>query len=126
MISVQQMSERQIFLLGKMIGLLGSDQDGEILAAVRQMRRLLESNKMSFGDLVNMVQNSNGAPAPAKRGNQFADMAWAILENEDMLRDHELRFAKSMYAHFLSDPNYKMTEKQARWFSYLYAEYGNV
>lgn len=55
-------------MLAKMVGMLGSDQDGEVLNAVRAIRRLTQAT------------------------------VW---------------------------PNFRMSEKQAKWFAFLFDKYGD-
>lgn len=119
------MDERSRFLLGQMIGLLGSDHDGEVLAANRQIKRILTSQGMSYNDLVDIVRNDS-APgrAPQPEGFGLKEMAQAILQNEDMLKDHERRFVTQVMVRAAARRDYQLTEKQAKWFSFLYAEYG--
>lgn len=115
------MDTRTRFLLGKMVGLLGSDHDGEVVAAARQIRRLLESKGLSFGDLVSLVTGASKALEPA---NETLSMVEAILANESMMRDHEARFVRDIGARIRAWPAFRMTAKQANWFSFLYAKYG--
>jgi hypothetical protein len=118
------MDDRTRFLLGKMVGLLGSDHDGEVLAAARQIRRLLESKGLSFGDLVALVE---GKAKPVALGGGLVRMAEAILRNESMMREHESQFVRDVRLRLeCTGGNWKMTEKQARWFSFLYARYGET
>lgn len=116
------MDSRTRFLLGKMVGLLGSDHDGEVIAAARKIRSLLESKKLSFGDLVALVTGELPAYA-LEPVNELALMAESILENSAMMRDHEIRFVQDIRARARARPKFRMTEKQASWFSYLYARF---
>jgi hypothetical protein len=119
------MDSKTRFLLGKMVGLLRSDHDGEVVAAARQIRRLLESKRLTFGDLVALVggpESVKGRAATVKNGTW--EMAERILENELMMRPHEIRFVKDVAARSQAWAHFRMTPKQSGWFSYLYARYG--
>lgn len=115
------------FRLGKLLGLLGSDQDGEVLAAARAIKRLLETQGLSYGDLVNLVHNPQATSSPTVvRGDpDLVSMADSILRNTLMLKAHELKFVREVKARARLDHFY-MTPKQANWFSYLYARYGEI
>jgi len=117
------MDNRTKYLLGKMVGLLGSDYDGEVVAAARQIKRLLESKGLSFGDLVCLV---SGGSTELELANELVSMAESILVNESMMRAHEARFVRDVVARARVWLGFKMSDKQARWFSYLYAKYGNA
>lgn len=118
------MDQRTRFLLGKMVGLLGSDHDGEVVAAARQIKRVLESKGLSFGDLVNLIEGSkSGSVAVREQASGLAAMADSILANVVMMKPqsqfvHDIKMRASSWSGF------QMTEKQARWFSFLYAKYG--
>ena len=117
------MDEQIKFKIGKMLGMLGSEYDGEIVAAARQIGRLLASQKMTFADL---VQAFNGSQKTSKNvraspQDQVMAMVDAILENEMLMRDHELRFVKDFEARLYA--GYKFTDKQIKWFHFLYAKY---
>jgi hypothetical protein len=43
--------------MGKFIRLLASDKDGEVLASVRAMGRVLETNKLSFNSLADLLKS---------------------------------------------------------------------
>jgi hypothetical protein len=115
------------FRLGKMLGLLGSDSDGEVLAAARAIKRLLETQGLTFGDLVNLVHApvASSAPVVLRGDPDLVLMAESILRNALMLKAHELKFVRDVKARARIDHFY-MTPKQANWFSYLYARYGDI
>jgi len=48
--------------LGKLLALLGSDRDGEVLATVAALRRVLEGAGCDFTDLANALAEPEGAP----------------------------------------------------------------
>lgn len=89
------MDNKTKFLMGKMLGLLGSDHDGEVVA----------------------VQDSE---------SELAEMAESILRNRILMKPHERDFVADIQARAKSWRQFRMTEKQSRWFSYLYAKYGDA
>jgi hypothetical protein len=137
-----KMDKSTRYKLAKMLGVLGSDRDGEVLAAARAIRVLLQGKGLSFADLVEAFrEEDSGVPArveperpmwnkvvdPAAEGT--SNMAEAILRNGEMLREHELRFVKGMFmqaqAAIIGGFEMKpLTEKQSNWFSFLFAKYG--
>lgn len=121
------MDQKFKYRLAKMIGLLGSDQDGEVLAAARATRRLLESERLGFGDLVALVGGLDiGMIESRQNVSELVAMADSILDNAAMLRKHELGFVRDIRAKAAAWHGFQMTEKQARWFGYLFARYGNI
>jgi hypothetical protein len=116
--------------LARLLGLLGGDHDGEKLAAVSAIKRLLTSRGLTFADLVNTVGKSRvvvrqAEPDPIK---EIINTAQAILVNKSMMRENEIKFVKQilMQARISHDGNFHMTEKQSRWFAFLYAKYGEL
>jgi exonuclease VII large subunit len=93
--------------LVKFIPLLASDQDGEVVAAARAMKRALEAKKLSFHDVVEHLSAgtpsrtaSGYTPSRGFAGNPFeaatrrTDEAWAEMVrrmNEDAARERERR-----------------------------------
>jgi hypothetical protein len=62
--------------LAKLIRLLASDVDGEVLAAVRAMGRALKASGCDFHDLANLVEAPATAPSGSAGGgfrDHFAD-----------------------------------------------------
>jgi len=113
-----------------MAGLLFSDMDGEVVAAARAIRRTLEANKMSVHDFMDMIEQSKDPHKTFTNIKTYRDetiaMAQEILTNAaDIMADHELRFVHDIKSRFIVDEGYSMSEKQSRWFSYLYAKFGD-
>jgi len=110
--------------LAKIAGLLFSDQDGEVVAAARMIRRMVSAH-----DFMGMVE---GPPPQLQivevdriRLNEIVEMADAILANNDMMAKHERRFVRSMRAAAMGQPDFEMTQKQAQWFASLYTKYSD-
>ena len=73
--------------LGKLIRLLSSDRDGEVVSAARAISRTLDSEKLDIHALANVVE---GAEAPTS----LAEPSWHEIAREcaahrDQLRDYE-------------------------------------
>lgn len=116
--------------IARMAGLLFSDMDGEVVAAARAIRRTLEANKMSVHDFMDMIEQSKDPHKTFTNIKTYRDetiaMAQEILTNAaDIMADHELRFVHDIKSRFILDEGYSMSEKQSRWFSYLYAKHGD-
>jgi hypothetical protein len=127
--------------LAKLLGMLGSAHDGEILSATQAIRRVLESEKLSFADLVdafnippwegpsNWVNQSKPQPQAASKPEYKQPASWiveygtSILSQRAKLQPHELRFVEDMIAQARIRA-FTPSEKQARWFSYLHSRYG--
>jgi hypothetical protein len=116
------MKKQTQLMLGKMVGMLGSEQDGEVLAAARAIRRLLQSEGLTFGDLVSLV--SGGQKAELAQYDGLAGMAAALLNQAGRMKAHELRFVQSIMTRATLTPYFRMTEKQANWFAMLWDKYG--
>jgi hypothetical protein len=79
--------------LAKLLGLLGSDYDGEVVAAARQAERLRREAQATWFDIL--------APAlpPPRREREIDSVADAVefaLENAGVLNDWERRFVRSI------------------------------
>jgi hypothetical protein len=46
--------------IARLFRLLGSDQDGEVLASVAAMKRLFAAERLSFHDIATVIENCNG------------------------------------------------------------------
>lgn len=114
------LTERNKFLLSKMIGLLGSSHDGEVMAAVRKISDILQSEKMSFTDL-GMLLVTNGAQSTNTHEEELLAMARALEAHREFMRHHEQDFVVSVLNRLTT--GYEMTARQANWFFYLYAKY---
>lgn len=107
----------------KIAGLLFSDMDGEVVAAARAIRRLV-----SVHEFVALVEgrNSKLSNAEKKRNppdQQIIDMVSAMFVNKGMMQPHELKFVEQMKAMALRNKPWQMTEKQDKWFVFLYTKY---
>ena len=57
--------------LAKLIRLLASDVDGEVLAAVRALGRALKASGCDFHDLASIVEAPSTAPSGVARGDRL-------------------------------------------------------
>lgn len=117
--------------VAKMIGLLGSDHDGEVLGAARQIKKLLDAQKLTFGDLKNWIAGYQADPllqvkeyaraADASEVpvlNETANRAAAILsKHSNKLNPAERRFMSNILMRATAaGVEFTMTAKQNSWF----------
>ena len=110
-----------------MIGLLGSENDGELVAAARAIQRLLAANGQTFGDL-------KAALAPAREGRVIVvereptrhrqmDTADELLVVVEYMHSHERGFIEQMHRRLSESVTFQMSERQENWFYLLHARY---
>jgi hypothetical protein len=98
--------------LGKMVRLLASDKDGEVLAAVAAIGRSLLAAGMGFGDLASAMESGFKRPkrsAPAKWTPPEPDRDnWEALAWWGHYQRHHLRDGDKQYLHevLLGDPRH--------------------
>jgi len=97
--------------LTKLLPLLGSDKDGEVLATVSAIGRLLSTAHLDWHDLAALIEHGYATPArPQTNGPRWQDMAKDLLARGSfVLRDAERDFLESM-AHWPTAPSDKQTE----------------
>ena len=106
--------------LAKLIPMLGTDRDGEIVGTVHAIRRTLKSAGCDLHDLALVVERAalpvvvdqprqEPAPAPELKPWQLTAMH-CIRAGMGRLKPAELDFLRGM-VHWLGEPS----EKQARW-----------
>ena len=111
-----------------LIGKLASDRDPEVLAAVRQLRRVLADSGLSFNDLAPAIEPQPKRPVNVDASSVWEPSEWRELAqwivNHDcgQLRPHERRFAADMVRRLVlhGEP----TPKQAAWLRALYTRLG--
>lgn len=99
---MSQLSDADVARLRKLAGMLGSEHDGEVLAAARKATAFLTERKMTWADVI-------GARGPVSSGNPFTgnpfadqyryDMSKASARGEEAMRAAARDFSDSM-AHF--------------------------
>jgi hypothetical protein len=81
-------------MVGKLIRLLASDQDGEVVASARALHRTLRNAGLDFNELAQMIE------APPQRtadpDSDWRAMARACAEHVHELSDRERSFVRSM------------------------------
>jgi len=99
--------------IGPLIGKLGSDHDGEVVAAARAIRRLLADQGLSFNDLARAVApTETDGPVVVLRHWRCATQ-W-IVDNPDWFpTDRERRFVVDM--RIILKRHDQPTERQAAW-----------
>jgi hypothetical protein len=110
-------------MLSKLVGMLGSDSEHECLAAVRAIKRLLTSERLSISDLVALVQGGKKSVQMPKYDGLAGMAADILAKSADRLKPHERKFVQSIMTRATITPHYRMTEKQANWFGYLFDTY---
>jgi hypothetical protein len=95
--------------IGQLIRLLGSDQDGEVVAAARALDRTLKSVNSDFHTLAATVEGSE--PEVSNRGEYWRDMArWLIDESGARFSEKEQAFLHDKTT-WPDEP----TDRQAAW-----------
>ena len=132
--------------IAKMAGMLGSDSENEALVALRMIKRTMAENNASFGELSNLIAGADGPvrervvyrdrtvyrdrepkreePPPDTR-NEIVKMADSILNTRLALGRTERTFVGEMRSKAAVFEGFRMSAGQARWFSSIYARFGN-
>lgn len=126
-------------LISKMIRLLASENDGEIIAAVSAIKRILNKEKKDFNDLAEMFFQSSGfsyadlqraysySPQPQRKPRQKKERKpeteeeiklKKILSVKEKLPEKSREFIDSVSARI--NEQEEMTEKQKKWFNDIY------
>jgi len=101
--------------LGKLIRLLSSNRDGEVLATVFAIRRTLESEKLDLHALAAVIESANEIK---RREPDWHDIACVCSENPSRLRPNEFEFVEDMVRRTVHGG--EPTEKQAAWLRAIY------
>jgi hypothetical protein len=120
--------------LARLLGMLGSDYEGEILNAVSAIKQLLEAKGLTFGDVVATVSKPpalrrhhdddyDDYQQPEYDAKEVVVMAKKLLLYEEDLKPHELKFVKQMKTRAML--GILMTEKQTKWFAFLVGHYSD-
>jgi hypothetical protein len=127
-------------LVAKMIRLMASDNDHEIVAAVSAVKRILKKENKDLNDLAEMFLKPSGSysysdlhrayspPPPRKprhktRGPETQDekKLKKILAVKDRLPEKSKEFIESVSERINAQE--KMTEKQQKWFEDIYFKF---
>ena len=109
--------------LAKLVRLLTSDRDGEVVAAARSINRTLKSAGLDIHALAAEIENSGPAAGRGEATNNkqldWHAIACECAGHDDRLRDHRERvFVQDMLR--WTKLGGKPTEKQARWLRSIY------
>jgi hypothetical protein len=100
--------------LAKLIRMLSSDRDGEVIASIHAMRRVLASVGLSLHDLADAIELPN-------RASQYDDYAddWRVMascaRHSHLLSEREISFVTTM-TRWRGNPS----RKQAEWLEAIY------
>jgi hypothetical protein len=121
--------------LVKLVRVLSSDKDGEVLGAVRAIERILKSNGFSFHDLaeslagrilevvkVEIVEKEVVVDRTQKDWIEAADKLMGCIK----LTPRELEFVSDMRTRFRLKPEFEPTQRQMAWFADLYKKHVTV
>lgn len=120
--------------VAKLLPLLGSDRDGEVVAAAHAIGRTLAAAGLSFHDLAELVATHQfGTPHEAARGSRpmwrpasgrrsphtySARAKWCAAEAGHLMNENERGFIASLAG---MPAGWRPTERQARWFDRIEA-----
>lgn len=114
--------------LKKLIRVLSSDKDGEVIAAVKAIERQLKWANLSFHDLADMltariVEAIRVRVVEIDRTQRdWIEAADKMIES-GKLKTAEWEFVTDMKRRFTLKPGFEPTEKQMYWFADLYKRY---
>jgi hypothetical protein len=116
----------------KLVRLLSSDKDGEVLGAVAAIERTLKSNGLSFHDLAELLSDKIIEVVRTKVVERVVEVDrtqrdWIEGATEllkvDGLAKHERTFVEDMKRRFELKPQFEPSQKQAHWFADLYRKH---
>jgi hypothetical protein len=112
--------------IGRLLGMLGSDHDGEVLNAVGMLKKLFCNEKMSFSDLAYVVENSAGAEIRRQFYDPDGTPNWHQLalycqRHIDQLPAKEQAFVTQMAGWTVGRAP---SEKQAVWLESIFVRLG--
>jgi hypothetical protein len=112
--------------LAKLIRLLSSNVDGEVLAAVAAIERALKSSGKSWHDLAETIVDKiiifevqKQAVETNSIANNYIEAAKWLLEKDKDLKIYEREFIFAMKQRFEFDENFKPSQKQINWFTMI-------
>ena len=101
--------------IGQLICLLGSDRDGEVLAAVAALKRTLAGSGADLHTLAAIIERTNRKAGPAHAHTHesagWRSLAWRVLGSGVRLTEKETAFVRDMAANWDGGP----TERQQAW-----------
>jgi hypothetical protein len=103
--------------LAKILGLLGSAHDGEILAAGRRAHMLIANSGWTWPELL-------GAPSAVEDCRAARQMAEACLESKSLFEDYEAKFLTNILPQLRRGR--RLSEKQLSWLCRLHERVGGA
>jgi len=107
--------------LAKLVPLLSSDKDGEVVAAVRAIKRKLDKAGGDFHDLALAITSSKRPDEEGKKPPAAVVMAEALCAVIDTIPPRHHEFVKQMRASTVFE--YGLSEKQEKYLTDLYTRY---
>ena len=101
---------KEVERFGKLLGLLGSDFDGERAAAAAKATGFLAVRHLAWSDVTEMLKHPPVIIAPAVESRPHQAEARRCLASKVAWKDHEVRFLKSMTTQIG-----RLTQKQRDW-----------
>jgi hypothetical protein len=106
--------------LEKLLLMLSSDHDGEVLSAARAIGRTLQTAGADWHDLTGLLAAPGSKPQSKKPRDDDSDNDWRAmrefcLRHRGLLRARELEFVTS-----LADWRGELTHKQHEWLTAIY------
>ena len=112
--------------LAKLIPLLSSDKDGEVVATARAIERTLRAEGFDWHDLANAVTRQPEAriiyiKPPEPEPGDWCELArWCLDHDDDRLNEKESSFVSDMASRLICGG--EPSERQAAWLRSIYAK----
>jgi hypothetical protein len=110
--------------IGQLVRLLGSDKDGEIVAAATAINRTLIAAGSDLHHLANVAERALQRPPPAPpRPWSAAEIIRFCAAHDGLLNDRESQFIWSMEGQvFRLGESFEPSEKQRGWLAAIYVK----
>jgi hypothetical protein len=106
------------------IGMLGSDYDGEVLAAASALKRCLRKENVTFASLASRISGMHHSMGQQKYSTvDVVEVARQMLQDGD-LSDKEACFVFEMMGR--AEEGHQMSARQVDWFNALLRRCGNL
>ena len=123
-------TQRTRELLAKLLGMLGTNNENEALTAVRFLKRKMEAESVSFGDLANIIREGSAPTRTVvvekrRKPNRAAYIARVIIRRGGarLTRSERLFLEDIIYRDNTTGGNFDLTTKQANWLGMCYKTY---
>jgi hypothetical protein len=111
--------------LAKLLLMLSSDRDGEVVSAARAIGRALHASGDDWHVLASRLTNPDAKPKPdkaARDGHRASD--WRVMRGFCLDRDRLLRPREHEFISSLGDWRGRLTERQHAWLVAIYQRLG--